>query len=67
MPTVRSAILIRCTAEEAELVRQAAGNERRTVSGFTLKVLMEYIARTERQLGRLADVIGAFEMTLVTR
>jgi uncharacterized protein (DUF1778 family) len=43
MPTTRSSILIRCTAEEAELIRQAAKNERRTVSGFILKVLLEYI------------------------
>jgi uncharacterized protein (DUF1778 family) len=52
MPTERSAILIRCTAEEAELIRQAAKNERRTVSGFTLKVLLEYIAGTAIEIER---------------
>jgi uncharacterized protein (DUF1778 family) len=53
MPPTRSSILIRCTSEEAELIRKTAKNERRTVSGFTLKVLLEYIARmaieTERR------------------
>jgi uncharacterized protein (DUF1778 family) len=44
MHAVRSSILIRCTLEEAELIRSAAKRERRTVSGFTLNVILRYIA-----------------------
>jgi len=36
MSVARSAILLRCTREEAELIRKIARNERRTVSGFPL-------------------------------
>jgi uncharacterized protein (DUF1778 family) len=49
MPSQRSSILIRCTAEEAELIRQEAKNERRTVSGFTLNVLLRYIAKRKSE------------------
>jgi uncharacterized protein (DUF1778 family) len=41
--TKKTAILIRCTAEEAELIRQAAANERRTLSGFILNAVMNRI------------------------
>jgi hypothetical protein len=46
MPTERSAILIRCNRDEAELIRSIAKKEHRTVSGFALRILLEYIART---------------------
>jgi uncharacterized protein (DUF1778 family) len=54
MPNERSAILIRCTREEAELIRRIAKKEHRTISGFTVKVLLEYIARTAEIPGRTA-------------
>jgi len=44
MPTERSAILIRCTREEAELIRRIAKKEHRTVSGFAVNALLQYIA-----------------------
>lgn len=44
MQSGRSAILIRCTPEEAELIRRAAKHEHRTVSGFALNVMLKYIA-----------------------
>jgi len=50
MPSERSSILIRCTHEEAELIRRVAKKEHRTLSGFTLKVLLEYIARTPAEI-----------------
>jgi uncharacterized protein (DUF1778 family) len=40
----RSAILIRCSTAEAELIREAAKLERRTVSGFAINVILKYIA-----------------------
>jgi uncharacterized protein (DUF1778 family) len=39
----RDALLIRCTAEEAELIRNAAQRERRTISGFILHAVMNRI------------------------
>lgn len=44
MQSGRSAILIRCTPEEAELIRRAAKHEHRTVSGFALNVMLKHIA-----------------------
>lgn len=49
MHAARSAILIRCTAEEAELIREAAKRERRTVSGFALNAMLKYIADRNTQ------------------
>ncbi len=43
----RTALLIRCSREEADLVRKAARAERRTISGFVLNAIMTRIqART---------------------
>lgn len=36
----KTAILIRCTAQEAEMIRHAAAVERRTLSGFILNAVM---------------------------
>ncbi len=36
----KTAILLRCTPEEAELIRRAAAHERRTLSGFILNAVM---------------------------
>ena len=44
MQSERSAILIRCTYEEAELIRRAAKQEHRTLSGFALNVMLKHIA-----------------------
>ena len=41
MAQSRAAILIRCTAEEAELIRRTARRERRTISAFVLNALAE--------------------------
>ena len=40
----RTALLVRCTAEEAELIRQAAKAERRTISGYILNGILQRIA-----------------------
>lgn len=44
----RTALLIRCTNEEAEAIRNAAGRERRTVSSFVLNAVMNRIAIQNR-------------------
>ncbi len=36
----KTAILLRCTQEEAEMIRRAAAHERRTLSGFILNAVM---------------------------
>ncbi len=40
----RTAILVRCTKDEAELIRKAAASERRTLSGFILNAVMNRIS-----------------------
>jgi hypothetical protein len=44
----RTALLIRCSAEEADLIRQAATVERRTISGYILNCIMRRIAVNAR-------------------
>ena len=39
----RTALLIRCTEEEATAIREAARRERRTVSAFVLNTVMNRI------------------------
>jgi hypothetical protein len=48
------ALFIRCSDEEADEVRRAAIEERRTVSGFILNVVLNRIAAREKLL-READ------------
>lgn len=44
----RTALLIRCSREEAEMIRDAAKHERRTVSGYVLHAVMNRIANTQK-------------------
>ncbi len=39
----KTAILIRCTLEEADLIRKAAALERRTLSGYIINAVMNRI------------------------
>ena len=39
MPIKRTALLLRCTQEEATAIRWAANRERRTISGFVLNAI----------------------------
>ncbi len=39
----KTAILVRCTPEEAEMIRKAAALERRTLSGYILNAVMNRI------------------------
>jgi hypothetical protein len=51
----KTAILIRCTPEEADLIRHAAANERRTLSGFVLNAVMNRIKVRTHTPPPLAD------------
>lgn len=51
MSSNRTALLIRCSREEAETIRAAAQAERRTVSGFVLHAVMNRIANLEKVRG----------------
>jgi hypothetical protein len=44
----RSALLIRCTAEEAAAIRKAAKLERRTVSAYVLRAVMNRMSIQRR-------------------
>ncbi|HZE25872.1 MAG TPA: DUF1778 domain-containing protein [Terriglobales bacterium] len=44
----RTALLIRCSKEEADKIRAAAKRERRTVSGFVLFAVLSRIANQEK-------------------
>ena len=48
MSSERTALLIRCSREEAEKIRSAAKRERRTVSGYVLHAVLNRIANQER-------------------
>jgi uncharacterized protein (DUF1778 family) len=41
----RAALLIHCSAEEAKIIRERATQQRRTVSGYVLNVMMRVIRR----------------------
>lgn len=46
-PVPRTALLIRCTVEEATSIRNAAAKERRTLSGYVLNAVMNRIRARE--------------------
>ncbi len=43
MAAKKTAILVRCTVEEADVIRKAAAIERRTLSGFILNAVMNRV------------------------
>jgi hypothetical protein len=45
--TERTALLIRCSREEADKIRKAAKRERRTVSGYVLNAVLRRIVYLE--------------------
>ncbi len=52
----RTALLVRCSQKEAEVIRQAAKLERRTVSGYILNAVLQRIAvrnKTREQYEKL--------------
>ncbi len=54
----RTAILVRCTEEEAEMIRAAAQRERRTISGFILNAIMNRLQARARLTGEFRQQSG---------
>jgi uncharacterized protein (DUF1778 family) len=48
MAKERTALLVRCSEEEATAIREAARRERRTISGFILNAVLNRIANQQR-------------------
>ncbi len=48
----RTALLIRCTKDEAARIRLEARKERRTLSGYVINALMNRIEAREKALAR---------------
>lgn len=51
MAKERTALLVRCSEEEAIAIREAARRERRTISGFILNAALNRIANQKRLEG----------------
>ena len=60
---LRTALLIRCTEEEATAIREAAKLERRTVSAFVLHAVMNRISVQQR----VGTAVQNHRATLSTR
>jgi len=50
MSDERAALLIRCSSQEAELQRESAKGERRTLSGFVLNAVLQYRRPDDSQI-----------------
>jgi uncharacterized protein (DUF1778 family) len=48
MAKERTALLVRCSEQEAESIREAAKRERRTISGFILNAVLNRIANQKK-------------------
>lgn len=48
MASARAALLIRCSQEEADRIRSAAKQERRSLSGYVLNAVISRIQTRER-------------------
>jgi uncharacterized protein (DUF1778 family) len=44
----RTALLVRCSEEEAEAIREAARRERRTISGFILNAVLNRMGHQKK-------------------
>ena len=56
MSKERTALLVRCTPEEADAIRKAARRERRSISGFILNAVMNRISNQATIQQRLAKM-----------
>lgn len=54
----RTAILVRCTEEEASLIRKAAKAERRTISGYILNGILQRIAAHDKIQQQVQEKLG---------
>jgi hypothetical protein len=55
----RAALLIRCSAEEAEIIKKTASHERRSISGFVLNSVLSRIVTQRRLREKLANSLHA--------
>jgi uncharacterized protein (DUF1778 family) len=51
----RTALLVRCASEEAQLMREAARREHRTLSGYILNVVMSRIQHRDEAIANLPE------------
>ncbi len=49
----RTALLVRCSEEEARFIREAAQREHRTMSGYILNIVMSRVPQNEGLLPEL--------------
>lgn len=56
MANNRTALLVRCTEQEAEAIRKAAKRERRSISGFILNAVMNRLANQAAIMDRMGGV-----------
>ena len=49
----RTALLIRCDADEANRIRVEAHNDRRTISGYVVRISLQAVAVDDRLFSRL--------------
>jgi uncharacterized protein (DUF1778 family) len=54
----RTALSVRCTAEEAELIRQASKAERRTISGYILNGILQRIAVRDKAQNQFRETFS---------
>jgi uncharacterized protein (DUF1778 family) len=51
----RTALLVRCSEEEARFIREAAQREHRTLSGYILNIVMSRVPQNEGLLSELPN------------
>lgn len=54
----RDALLVRCSGEEAQAIRDAAKRERRTLSGFVVNALMSRINNAEETAYKVEECVA---------
>ena len=53
----RTALLLRCTEEEAQVIHAAAKREHRTLSGYILNVVMNRIKNRDLTVQRVQEML----------
>jgi len=62
----RTALLISCSAEEAETIRAQAKQQRRSISGYMLNILMRAVEFEASLLARIKSVSSLEDTFLIT-
>lgn len=53
----RTSLLVRCSQEEAQLIRDAARRERRTLSGYFINTVLQRIASRKQVLENMPEAL----------